>query len=212
MKEKQNLFSECGKLQNQITKLKQDLKKTQENEKHLKDESKQREVKFDQIVAKLNHEIKKKENEFDKIKEHLRKLTNDKVYPKNGIEISKRLDNKGFEIYNYTGENELAFMLKKGYEQCQKQIIEENKRLKDTMQFLQKELKSALDKIIEDIKNRESGHYSELEALQVKPVIYEMPMVSTLSDISQIFRENINRLTESIFALHTIIISNNNQK
>lgn len=169
-----------------MTGMKDKIKKTSQGEKSSKEDFKQAIIKMEQKVAQISHEMRKKESQNVKIQEQYRKTTKENVNYKNSIEIVAKMPNEVFlaQPKSYpqsSGNSELCFMLKAGYEECQKKLVEENARLKESLELLHKEMTCMLNAVIEAIKKalnekKNSSEMKCLEPIQLKPIIFQMPL------------------------------------
>jgi len=205
IREKEKLQKELGKMENSLQNLQEKVKISTNGVKTNKDDFKQTVQKMEQKVAQAMHEIRKKETNMGKMQEQYRKATKDTLLYKNTIDMTSRLNSEGinFTKEKSCGSNDLLFMLKNGYEESQRKLIEENSRLKECLELTHKEIVNMLNKAIQMLKNIWSEKKSEkcIEPIQLKPIVFQMPLGTLISDIYQIFRENIGRMKDCLDAI-----------
>lgn len=191
--DKEKLQKELGKMENNILTLKEQLQKHTEVKKNEKTDFKQITLKMEQRFAQLSHDMRKKDALATKLQEQIRKVTKESTLGyKNDYELSAKLEaaagvsgsgaeiiGKGIETSE--GYKELAGMLKDGYESCQKKLLSECSRLKECLELLQKEMEGILNSAIASLKGKVSGQEERyelkcLEPIQIKPIVFQMPM------------------------------------
>ncbi len=183
-REKDKLQKELGKLENTLATLRDQIRKSTSGEKTNKDDFKQTMLKMEQKLAQSVHEQRKKESLFGKMQEQYRKATKETVMYKNGIEITSALEAEGFShVLSPSGgaAGNLCYMLKIGYEECQKRLVEENGRLKECLELTQKEMTAMLNKVVDTLKRtvflkKDPDEMHCVEPIQLKPIVFQMPL------------------------------------
>ena len=180
-RDREKLQKDLGRMENTLTGMKDQIKKTSTGEKSNKCDFKQTMIKMEQKIAQATHEIRKKETLFVKMQEQYRKATKESVIYRNGIEISAEGCETLQRITSGEGEEDLAYMLKTGYEECQKRLVEENGRLKECLELTQKEMTSMLNSVITALKKvlcekKDCSEMKCVEPIQLKPIVFQMPL------------------------------------
>ncbi len=188
MREKEKLQRELGLAENKLAELKDQMQRTTKGQKNNKEDFKQSMVKLEQKVAQVGHELRKKESQFAKVQEQYRKATKECVLYKNSIDITSKLGSEGYmpgvratSSATPTAAAELAYMLKTGYDDCQKRLVDENSRLKECLELLQKELAGVLNSAVQTFtmsvgRQEDRKEMKCLEPVQLKPIVFQMPL------------------------------------
>ncbi len=208
LREKEKLQRELGKMENSISTLKEQAKKTATGEKSNKEDFKQTMLKMEQKMAQVVHEMRKKETSLGKIQEQYRKATKDPFVYRNTIDLTSKLDSEGFSLgkEKSTAGSDLCYMLKTGYEECQKRLVDENSRLKECLELTQRELAGMLNRVVAQLKKMWQDRREDekcIEPIQLKPIVFQMPLGALVNDIYQVFRENICRIKDCLEVILT---------
>ena len=213
-RESEHIKKALGKAENDLLAMREKMKVSVTGQKNDKEDYRQTLLKMEQKVAQVSHELRKKEANFTKVQEQYRKTTKDSLPYKNGFDITYKVSAEGLEpLYKHIAScnsppvHQFALLLKAGYEETQRRLVEENSRLKDCMKYLQDELVGMLNKSIERVKATLVGKEQStkcLEPIHVKPIVFQMSVGHVLNDIYQIFRENICRIKDALDILITL--------
>lgn len=202
VRDKEKLEKELGKMENSMLTMKEKIKKTTSGEKSNKGDFKQTIFKMEQKTAQVIHEMRKKEALLTKMQEQYRKATKENLLYRNNIDICSKAELSVLDLDKESPEDDLCCMLKNGYEEGQKRLIEENTRLKECLELTHKEVANMLNKGVKVLKKMWSEgkgkEIPELEPIQLKPIVFQMPLKELINDIYQIFRENIYRIKDCL--------------
>jgi len=183
--------------------MKEKMKKSTNGEKSNKGDFKQTIFKMEQKTAQVIHEMRKKETQLTKFQEQYRKATKESLLYRNNIDICAKVELTALDFdKEVLPEEDLCYMLKNGYEESQRRLIEENSRLKECLELTHKEIANMLNKGVRMLKKMWSEGkgkaIAELEPIQLKPIVFQMPLKDLINDIYQIFRENIYRIKDCL--------------
>jgi len=203
------LKKQLGQVENQLQDVKQKMKENLTSKKNNKEDHRQAINKMEQKVTQISHEARKKENNYIKLQELYRSKIKDTTLYKNNFDIASKVSNESInELYMHSKEckefavHNLALMLKEGYERTQEKLMTENSQLKECLKLLQDEVTSILSELVEKMRGRLTESETKgLEAIQIKPIIFQTQIGSVLGDIYQIVRENICRIKDAIETL-----------
>ena len=208
-RDKEKLQKELGKMENALLNMKEQAKRTATGEKTNKEDFKQTMLKMEQKMAQVVHEMRKKETTLGKMQEQYRKATKENVCYKNNVDLTARLDSEGFCCTPLKEKSmagaDLCYMLKSGYEECQKRLVEENARMKECLELTHKEIVNMLNRVVGSLKKMwiDRNDTKCIEAIQLKPIVFQMPLGGLVNDIYQIFRENICRMKDCLEVILT---------
>ena len=204
-RENTQIKRQLGKCENDLLDMKQKIKANISDKKNSREDYKQLISKMEQKVIQVLHDIRKKENEFTKIQELYRKKTKDNFHYKNNFDTINRISNEGIEsMYQHLNNEETAFrqlalMLREGYENTQRNIMDENAQLRECLRVLQEELASIINHIIENIKEKfPDKEVNCIESIYIKPIIFKTSVSSILNDVYQIIHENVCRIKDAV--------------
>lgn len=206
IRDRTKLEKELGKMENSMITMKEQVKKSTNGEKSNKGDFKQTVFRIEQKMAQVIHEMRKKESMLTKMQEQYRKVTKENLLYKNCIDICAKVDLANTDFFKETmPEEDLCYMLKNGYEESQKRLVDENSRLKECLELTHKEVANMLNGVVNTLKQiwkeGKGKEIAELEPIQLKPIVFQMPLRDLVNDVYQIFRENIYRMKDCLDAI-----------
>jgi len=202
-----------GKAENELIATRDKIKQNAVGKKSDKEDYRQTIIKMEQKLAQISHELRKKDAVLVKLQGKVSKDLMSNVIYKNSYEYTAKLNNLNENIYEHFTNTEcknfpihqLSLMLKGGYEENQHHLLDENSRLKECIRYLQDELVNILNEVIKTALGK-APKLSEkiLGPINIKPIVFNLPMGGIINDVYGILRENICRIRDSLNIILTI--------